>query len=174
MLMIKLKPTEVKKKRVCPACYTKGEVTSDCKRCHGKGVICSTTIRYNVAARPVEIEKVDRDPKTGIRRYWENESEFFYETTTPELNNYVPEVPFGVHLLHDSYDDAFAEAERINKALEEIEIKANKEFIKKPWYVQKQEELKDEEKELYDILKPLLNDNTIDYVRELHKLKFCK
>jgi hypothetical protein len=30
------------------------------------------------------------------------------------------------------------------------------------------------EKELYDILKPLLDDSAMDYVRELHKLKFCK
>lgn len=146
MLMIKLKQAEVKKKRVCTACYAKGEVKSDCYKCHGTGVINSKTIRYNVATRPVDIEKIDRDPKTGILRYWENESEFFYETTTHELNKYVPEVPFGVHLLHNSYDDAFAEADRVNKALEELEVKASKGFIKKPWYVQKQEELIPEEK----------------------------
>lgn len=138
-LMIKLKPVETTKKRVCPACYAKGEVTDDCHKCHGAGIINSKTIRYNVVARPAEIVKVDRDPKTGIIRYWENQSEFFYETVTPELNKYVPEVPFGVHLLHDSYEEAFGEATRVNKALEELEVKANKGFVKKPWYVDKQE-----------------------------------
>jgi hypothetical protein len=137
--MIRLKPVETKKKRVCPACYAKGEVIDDCHKCHGAGVINSKTIRYNVVARPVEIVKVDRDPDNGVIRYWENQSEFFYETATPELNKYVPEVPFGVHLLHDSYEEAFAEAARINKALEELEVKANKGFVKSPWYVAKQE-----------------------------------
>jgi hypothetical protein len=137
--MIRLKPVETKKKRVCPACYAKGEVIDDCHKCHGAGVINSKTIRYNVVARPIEIVKIDRDTETGIIRYWENQSEFFYETVTPELNKYVPEVPFGVHLLHDSYEEAFAEAARVNKALEELEVKANKGFVKKPWYVDKQE-----------------------------------
>ena len=173
MLMIKLKPVEVKKKRVCPTCYAKGEVKSDCYKCHGIGVINSKTIRYNVVARPIEIKKIDRDSKTGIIRYWENESEFFYETTTPRLNKYVPEVPFGIHLIHENYDSAFAEATRVNKALEEIEVKANKEFIKKPWYVQKQEEPSEDEDELYNkIIKPLLDNSEMEYIREIHKLKF--
>jgi len=141
-LMIKLKPVETKKKRVCPACYAKGEVTDDCHKCHGAGIINSKTIRYNVVARPVEIVKVDRDPKTGIIRYWENQSEFFYETATPKLNKYVPEVPFGVHLIHENYEDAFAEADRVNKALDDIEVKATKGFIAKPWYVRDAENLR--------------------------------
>lgn len=134
-MMVRLKPVETRKKRVCPACYAKGEVTTGCYKCHGAGIINSKTIRYNVATRPIEIVKTDRDPKTGIIRYWENQSEFYYETATPKLNKYVPEVPYGVHLLHDSYDEAFAEAERVNKALEEFEVKANKGFVKDPWYV---------------------------------------
>lgn len=133
--MVKLTPVETKKKRVCPVCYAKGEVTSGCYKCHGIGIINSKTVRYNVAHRPVEIVRIDRDPKTGIIRYWENQSEFFYETTTPALNKYVPEVPFGVHLIHDSFDEAYTEAERINRALEELEIKANKGFIKQPLHV---------------------------------------
>lgn len=140
-LMIKLRPVETKKKRVCPVCYAKGEVTDDCHKCHGAGIINSKTLRYNVAAHPVEIIKVDRDPETGIIRYWENQSEFFHETTTPQLNKYVPEVPFGIHLIHGSYEEAFAEANRVNKALEELEIKANRGFVKKPWYEQKEEKL---------------------------------
>lgn len=139
-LMVKLKPVETKKKRVCPACYAKGEVTSACHKCHGNGVINSKTLRYKVESRPVEIVKIDRDPKTGIKRYWENKSEFFYETVTPKLNKYVPEVPFGIHFIHDSYDDAFAEADRVNKALDEIEVKANKGFVAEPWYVKKTED----------------------------------
>lgn len=173
-LMVKLKPVETKKKRVCPACYAKGEVIDDCHKCHGAGVINSKTVRYNVVARPVEIVKIDRDPKTGVIRYWENQSEFFYETVTHKLNKYVPDVPFGIHLVHENYEDAFAEANRINKALEELEVKANKELTKKPWYVQTQEELTEEEiTELYNrfMLEPLLD---LDLVRELLKLKFCK
>jgi hypothetical protein len=135
-LMIKLRLVETKKKRVCPACYATGEVTDNCYKCHGAGIINSKTIRYNVVERPVKIVKIDRDPKTGIIRYWENQSEFFYETTTHELNEYVPEVPFGVHLLHDSYEDAEAEAERVNKVLdaqdaETAKCYANKALIAK-------------------------------------------
>lgn len=135
-LMVKLKPVEIKKKRVCPACYAKGEVTDDCPKCRGVGTINSKTIRYNVVSRPIEIVKVDRDPKTGIIRYWENQSEFFYETVIPKLNKYTPEIPFGIHLIHESYEDAFTEADRINKALDDIEVKATKGFVAKPWYVQ--------------------------------------
>jgi len=132
-LMIKLKPVEVKKKRVCSACYAKGEVTESCHKCHGTGVINSSTIRYRVTAHPVEIVKIDRDPRNGIIRYWENQSEFTYETTTPELNKYVPEVPFGVHLLHDSYEEAFAEAARVNEALDKQEVEAAKCSKNKSW-----------------------------------------
>ena len=135
MKMIRLKPIETKKKRVCPACYSRGEVITDCHKCHGTGTINSKTIRYSVATYPVEITRVDRDPNNGIIRYWENQSEFFYETVTPKLNKYVPEVPFGIHLLHDDWEEAFAEVTRINKALDEIEIKAIKGFVAKPEWV---------------------------------------
>ena len=139
-LMVKLKPVETKKKRVCPACYARGEVIDDCHKCHGAGVIKSKTLRYNVSAHPIEIVKIDRDPKTGILRYWESQSEFFYETVTSKLNKYVPEVPFGVHLIQSNYEDAFAEADRVNKALDEIEVKASKGFVEKPWYVKNVED----------------------------------
>lgn len=126
MEMIRLKPVEAKKKHVCSACYTRGEVLSSCRKCSGTGVIGSKAIRYTVVPFPVEIVKVDRDPKTGIIRYWENLSEFFYETTTPALNKYAPEVPFGLHLIHDSFDEALTEADRINKALDEADVRAAK------------------------------------------------
>lgn len=132
-MMVKLKPVETKKKRVCGACYARGEISTDCSKCYGKGFINSSTIRYKVAPHPIEIVKIDRDLKTGILRYWENQCEFFYETTTPELNDYVPEVPYGVHLLHDSFDEAFAEAERVNKALDKQEVEAAKCSKNKPW-----------------------------------------
>ena len=86
-LMIKLKPVEVKKKRVCPTCYTKGEVIADCHKCQGAGVINSKTMRYNVSTRPVEIIKIDRDTKTGILRYWENQSELFTFSAPIESNS---------------------------------------------------------------------------------------
>jgi hypothetical protein len=121
-MMVKLNKVDKIKRKVCPACYARGEIVFGCSKCSGKGFITSTSIQYKVAPKPIEIVKVDRDPKTGILRYWENQSEFFYETTTPELNKYVPEVPYGIHLLHDSFDEAFAEAERINKALDKQEV----------------------------------------------------
>lgn len=170
--MVKLTPIETKKKRVCPACYANGEVRPDCHKCHGTGVINSKTLRYNVATRPVEINKIDRDAKTGIIRYWENESEFFYETVTPKLNKYVPEVPFGIHLIHENYDEAFVEANRVNKALEELEVKANKEFIKRPWYVQAQEAQISEEEKVN--LNHFLDDTALDYVCKIQRLKFYK
>jgi hypothetical protein len=74
---------------------------------------------YTTNRRPIEIVKVDRDPKTGIIRYWTDMSEFFYETVTPDLNKYVPAVPHGIHLIHKSLTDAFNEADRVNKHLEE-------------------------------------------------------
>ncbi len=174
MKMIRLKPVEAQKKRVCPACYARGEVTTDCHKCHGAGVINSKTIRYNVVARPVEIVKVDRDSKTGILRYWENQSEFFYETTTPELNKYVPKVPFGVHLIHESYEEAFTEAARVNKALEELEVKANKGFVEKPWYVRNAENLiTDVELDsLHELSELLIDDQQIDkWLEDMKKLK---
>ena len=152
--MVKLKPDETKKTRVSPACYAKGEVTDDCHKCHGAGVINSKTIRYKVEPRPVEIVKIDRDPKTGIIRYWENQSEFFYETTTTKLNKYVPEVPFGIHLIHENFEDAFAEADRVNKALDETEVKATKGFVAKPWWVRNTEE--ESVEEVIDTLSELL------------------
>jgi hypothetical protein len=175
--MIRLKPVETKKKRVCPACYAKGEVIDDCHQCHGAGIIKSKTIRYNVVARPVEIIKVDRDPKTGIIRYWENQSEFFYETTTPKLNKYVPEVPFGIHLTHESYEDAFAEATRVNKALDELEVKATKGFVAKPWYVQNAENINTEANigSPWELCKLLTDNQHIDkYLEDIKKLKIVE
>lgn len=115
--MFVLRPTEKKFVKVCPACAKRGEVVDSCRTCYGKGVIKKSTFQYYVKDRPIEITYIDRDPKTGILRYWEDASNFFYETITHELNKYVPEVPYGVHLCHDTWKSAESECERINKYL---------------------------------------------------------
>lgn len=115
--MYVLRPTEKKFRVVCPACAKRGMILDICPTCHGNGYQCKRVTQYYVQDRPIEIEKVDRDPKKGILRYWENMSEFFYETTTPELNPNVPEVPYGVHLCHDNKKSAQVECDRINSFL---------------------------------------------------------
>ena len=115
--MFILRPTEKKYRVVCPACAKRGLVSDYCLTCHGTGVKGSVMKQYYVQDRPIEIEKIDRDPHTGVLRYWENLSEFFYETTTPQLNKYIPEVPYGVHLCHDTRKSAQTECDRINKHL---------------------------------------------------------
>ncbi len=117
--MFVLRPTEKKVTTVCSACAKRGEVVDSCRTCHGKGVTRKSIFQYYVQDRPIEIKHIDRDPKTGILRYWEDASNFFYETTTHELNNHVPEVPYGVHLCHDTWKSAEAERDRINKYLNE-------------------------------------------------------
>lgn len=115
--MFILRSMEKKYKVVCPACSQRGMVSDLCPTCHGTGTKGKAMKQYYVQERPIEIEKVDRDPKTGVLRYWENLSEFFYETTTPTLNKYTPEVPYGVHLCHDTRKSAQTECDRINKYL---------------------------------------------------------
>lgn len=115
--MFVLRPTEKKQKVVCPACAARGEVVSGCNTCGGAGVINRRMSQYYVQDRPVQITYTDRDPKTGVLRYWENASEFFYETLYPELNKYVPQVPHGIHLCHDDMKSAQTECERINRHL---------------------------------------------------------
>lgn len=115
--MYVLHPTEKKYRVVCPACAKRGMIEDCCSICHGTGTKSQKIIQYYVQDRPIEIVNIDRNPKNGILRYWENLSDFYYETITPELNKYVPEVPYGVHLCHDTRESAEAECERINKYL---------------------------------------------------------
>jgi RecJ-like exonuclease len=115
----RLKPTTTKFRAVCPTCAARGQIVETCRNCGGSGEIRRSYNSYEVASHPVEIVKIDRDPKTGVLRYWENMSEFFYETVTPDLNKWVPPVPHGVHLLHSTLAEASAEADRINNYLEE-------------------------------------------------------
>lgn len=119
MLAYKLTPTTTKFRAVCTACARRGRIVEDCKTCHGSGEVMRSHMKYELNRRPIDIVKVDRDSRTGIIRYWTDMSEFFYETVTPSLNKYVPEVPHGIHLVHKSLLDAENEANRINRHLEE-------------------------------------------------------
>lgn len=121
--MFVLRPTNKKHKVVCPACAKRGEVLDSCSVCHGSAVKNTSIPQYYVQEKPVEITHIDRNPKTGVLRYWEGACDFFYETLYPELNMYVPEVPHGVHLCHDTKQSAQAECERINQFLREKNIK---------------------------------------------------
>jgi hypothetical protein len=122
--MFILRPTEKIRKTVCPQCAERGEVISSCTTCHGAGVRKQQIPQYYVQDKPICISKIDRDPKTGILRYWDSRCEFFYETVYPELNEYVPKVPHGVHLCHDSMKSAQAECERINTYLNRMHGKS--------------------------------------------------
>jgi hypothetical protein len=117
--MFVLRPIEKVHKAVCPACAKRGEVLDTCKTCGGSAVKKYRFTQYCVQDKPIQIVKVDRDTKTGILRYWENMSEFFYEAVTNDLNSYVPEVPYGVHFCHDTKESAEAECARVNKYLSE-------------------------------------------------------
>jgi hypothetical protein len=109
------------KKIVCSSCAKRGEVISACPECGGSGVRHKTVRRYKVKNNPVEVVNIDRDPKTGIIRYWTGLSDFYYESTYHSLNHFVPEVPYGVHLIHSDRKTAQIEADRINAYLEKQE-----------------------------------------------------
>lgn len=115
--MFILRPIEKKFKVVCTACAKRGIVSDFCQTCRGTGTKGQRMAQYYVQDKPIEIIKVDRDPKTGVLRYWENLSEFFYETVYPELNKYVQEVPHGIHLCHDTRKSAQVECDRLNNYL---------------------------------------------------------
>lgn len=115
--MFVLRPTEKHLKVVCPACYERGEVLDTCRECHGTAIKKRKCFQYYVQDKPIHIVRIDRDHKTGVLRYWENSSEFFYETLTPVLNKYVPDVSYGIHLCHDDKMSAQRECERINTYL---------------------------------------------------------
>lgn len=118
--MYVLRPEEKRHKVVCPDCHKRGEVVDTCRICRGSGIKSTMSMRFRVQDRPIEIVKIDRDPKTGILRYWENASEFYHETTTHSINRYIPDVPYGAHLCHDTRRSAEIECERINKHLRQL------------------------------------------------------
>ena len=117
--MYVLRPTEKKFRVVCPACAKHGIVTDDCPVCNGTAIKVKTIMQYYVQDKPIHIVATDRDKKTGVLRYWESSSEFFYETVYPKLNKYVPEVPHGIHLCHDDKASAEIECKRINSYLQD-------------------------------------------------------
>jgi hypothetical protein len=108
---------DVVKKVVCKACANRGEITSNCYECGGRGIHKKTVKRFKVKNRYIEIEKIDRDPKTGIIRYWTGACDFYYETTYPALNSFMPDVPFGIHMVHNTLESAQVEVDRINTFL---------------------------------------------------------
>lgn len=124
--MFVLRPTEKVHKSVCPACAARGEVLDSCQTCRGSAVKRYRSTQYYVQDKPIQIVHTDRDPKTGILRYWESKSEFYYETACPAINQYVPEVPHGIHFCHDDKKSADIECERINKYLADKAINAAK------------------------------------------------
>lgn len=121
--MFVLRPSNKTRKVVCPACAERGEVLTSCKICHGSGIKKESVLTYYVQDRPIEITHIDRDPRTGILRYWEGASDYFYETVDSSLNKYVPDVPYGIHFCHDTKLSAQRECERINKFLQAEAIK---------------------------------------------------
>lgn len=123
--MFVIRPGKETRKVVCPACANRGEVLSSCRVCNGNGIKRETIPAYYVQDRPIEIVKVDRDPKTGILRYWEGTYDYFYETVDSSLNKYMPDVPYGIHLCHDTKASAQRECERINAVLKTELSKGN-------------------------------------------------
>jgi hypothetical protein len=115
--MFVLRPTKKTFKTVCPACAERGEVLDICSTCHGSAIRKQSINQYYVSDKPIKINHIDRDPKTGILRYWENSSEFYYETAYHSLNPHVPEVPYGIHFCHNDMLSAKRECERINNYL---------------------------------------------------------
>ena len=115
--MYVLRPTEKSHKTVCPVCAARGEVLDTCPACRGSAVKGYRVTQFYVQDRPIQIDHVDRDPKTGILRYWESMSDCYYETTTQEINKYMPDVPYGLHLCHEERKWAEIECERINQYL---------------------------------------------------------
>lgn len=127
--MFVLRPIEKTHKSVCPACAKRGEVTNDCPVCKGSAVKGYRFTQYYVQERPIQIVNVDRSPETGILRYWESADEYFNETTTPDLNKYVPKVPYGIHFCHDDRKSAEIECERINRFLKSKAAKEKAEAL---------------------------------------------
>lgn len=128
--MFLLRPTKEARKKVCPTCALRGEVLDACPTCHGKATINYSVFQFIVKKNPITITHIDRDPGTGILRYWENSCEFFNETVDPSLNPYIPEVPYGVHLCHSTLESAQKECKRINSFLEKEAKTKNTKAIK--------------------------------------------
>lgn len=110
-----LRMTIKKKVVVCEKCHKAGQVLSCCPECGGKGVHYKSYQCYEVNPRKTQIEKIDRDPKTGKLRYWTSMSEYYYEELRPEDNKYVEDYPHGVHMVHFSLEEATNEVNRLNE-----------------------------------------------------------
>lgn len=115
--MYKLVSTKFTETMFCKKCSKLGYINSNCPECGGKGIHKFHWEGYKVSNSAQILEKVDRCPETGHIRYWSDKSNFCYETTTPELNKYCPNVPYGIHFYLDTYEEAETEACRVNTYL---------------------------------------------------------
>lgn len=115
--MYKLLSTKFTERVFCRSCARLGCINPKCPECGGKGIHKFHWDGFRVSNDAYILEKVDRCPKTGHIRYWSDKSNFCYETVTPELNKYCPNVPYGIHYYHDIYQDAEAEVTRVNSYL---------------------------------------------------------
>ena len=112
--VLKMRPRVIRV--VCESCHKKGFVQDSCPVCGGKGSHKKTQMAWTVSPNQIDIEKIDRDPKTGMLRYWTSLSEFFCETTShAPYQGY----PYGVHFVHFNYKEAVNEADRLNSILRE-------------------------------------------------------
>lgn len=113
--MFVLRPDKNVHKVVCPTCAARGRVLDSCPDCHGTAV--KEVLQYYIQNKPIKINFIDRDPATGVLRYWENDKEFYYETINSSLNKFIPDVPYGIHLCHYTKESAKCERDRVNMYL---------------------------------------------------------
>ena len=114
-----LTPEERAVKKVCPRCVQVNSIIYDsCPVCHGNGFIKKRYQHFSVRRNLIDIVKISREELTGHLIYWTSASEFYHEETYNTDNKYVPDVPYGIHFIHFTKEDAEREAERINKYLE--------------------------------------------------------
>lgn len=115
--MYRLLGTRFTEKVFCRSCARQGCINPKCPECGGKGIHKFHWEGFRASNEAYILEKVDRCPETGHIRYWSDKSNFCYETVTPELNKYCPDVPYGIHYYHDTYKEAEAEVNRVNDYL---------------------------------------------------------
>ena len=97
----------------CRNCAEKGYINKSCQACNGKGIHNKIFIAYKVNEREEKIEKIDREDKTGELRYWEDSSNFFYESSK---------------LIHFNKEDAKTECDKRN--IEKYGIEFYKQYLR--------------------------------------------
>lgn len=110
---------EKSRKRVCPRCVeTNSIIYEHCHKCHGNGFVKERYLHFSAHKNPTEIVAVSRAEHTGKLRYWLSQSEFYDEETYNADNVFMPDVPYGIHFVHFTKEEAEREAKRINRYLE--------------------------------------------------------